>query len=156
MYFNATLLGQAISFALFVWFCMKYVWPPIIAAMNERQARIADGLAAAEKGAEAEEVAKREAEQMIAEAKSQAAEIIAQAQKRSNQMVEEARDEARNEGEKVKAAAQSEIDQGVVSAREALRAQVSSLAVTGAERILGREIDANAHAEALDDLVKQL
>ena len=124
--------------------------------MNERQARIADGLAAAEKGAEAEEVAKREAEQMIAVAKSQAAEIIAQAQKRSNQMVEEARDEARNEGEKVKAAAQSEIDQGVVSAREALRAQVSSLAVTGAERILGREIDANAHAEALDDLVKQL
>ena len=156
MYFNATLLGQAISFGLFVWFCMKFVWPPIIAAMNERQARIADGLAAAEKGAEAEEVAKREAEQLISDAKAQAAEIIAQAQKRSNQMVEEARDEARSEGDKVKAAAQSEIDQGVVSAREALRAQVSALAVTGAERILGREIDANAHAEALDDLVKQL
>lgn len=156
MNINATLLGQAISFSLFVWFCMKYVWPPIITAMNERQAKIADGLAAAEKGAEAEEAAKREAEQTIADAKAQAADIIAQAHKRSSQMVEEARDEARSEGEKVKAAAQSEIEQGVVSAREALRAQVSSLAVTGAERILGREIDANAHAQALDDLVKEL
>ena len=156
MNINRTILGQMISFGIFVWFCMKYVWPPIITAMQERQARIADGLAAAEKGAEAQELAEQAAGETIAAAKSQAAEIIAQAQKRSNAMVEEARDEAQVEADKVKASAQSDIEQEVIAAREGLRGQLSGLAVAGASRILGKEIDASAHAKALDDLIAQI
>jgi len=153
---NLTILGQAISFGLFVWFCMKFVWPPIITAMQERQAKIADGLAAAEKGAEAQELAQKEADELVAAAKSQASEIISQAQKRSNSMVEEAKDEARTEAEKVKQSAQADIEQEVVAARENLRGQVSTLAVAGASRILSKEIDENAHAKALDDLIAQI
>lgn len=156
MNLNLTILGQAISFGIFVWFCMKFVWPPIITAMQERQAKIADGLAAAEKGAEAQEAAQKEADELVAAAKSQASEIISQAQKRSNSMVEEAKDEARSEAEKVKQAAQADIEQEVVAARENLRGQVSTLAVAGASRILSKEIDANAHAKALDDLIAQI
>ncbi len=156
MNLNLTILGQAISFGIFVWFCMKFVWPPIITAMQERQAKIADGLAAAEKGAEAQELAKKEADEVVAAAKTQASEIISQAQKRSNSMVEEAKDEARSEADKVKQSAQADIEQEVVAARENLRGQVSTLAVAGASRILGKEIDANAHAKALDDLIAQI
>ncbi|MGB0864907.1 MAG: F0F1 ATP synthase subunit B [Granulosicoccaceae bacterium] len=156
MNLNLTILGQAISFGLFVWFCMKFVWPPIITAMQERQAKIADGLAAAEKGAEAQELAQKEADELVAAAKSQASEIISQAQKRSNSMVEEAKDEARTEAEKVKQSAQADIEQEVVAARENLRGQVSTLAVAGASRILSKEIDENAHAKALDDLIAQI
>jgi F-type H+-transporting ATPase subunit b len=153
---NLTILGQAISFGIFVWFCMKFVWPPIITAMQERQAKIADGLAAAEKGAEAQELAQKEADVVVAAAKSQASEIISQAQKRSNSMVEEAKDEARSEAEKVKQSAQADIEQEVIAARETLRGQVSTLAVAGASRILSKEIDADAHAKALDDLIAQI
>lgn len=156
MNLNLTILGQAISFGIFVWFCMKFVWPPIITAMQERQAKIADGLAAAEKGAEAQELAQKEADEVVAAAKTQASEIISQAQKRSNSMVEEAKDEARSEAEKVKQTAQADIEQEVVAARENLRGQVSTLAVAGAARILGKEIDADAHAKALDDLIAQI
>lgn len=156
MNLNLTILGQAISFGIFVWFCMKFVWPPIITAMQERQAKIADGLAAAEKGAEAQEIAQKEADELVAAAKSQASEIISQAQKRSNSMVEDAKDEARSEAEKVKQSAQADIEQEVVAARENLRGQVSTLAVAGASRILSKEIDENAHAKALDDLIAQI
>ncbi len=156
MNLNLTILGQAISFGMFVWFCMKFVWPPIITAMQERQAKIADGLAAAEKGAEAHELAQKEADVLVAAAKSQASEIISQAQKRSNSMVDDAKDEARSEAEKVKQSAQADIEQEVVAAREVLRGQVSTLAVAGASRILGKEIDATAHAKALDDLIAQI
>lgn len=156
MNLNLTILGQAISFGIFVWFCMKFVWPPIITAMQERQAKIADGLAAAEKGAEAQELAQKEADVVVAAAKSQASEIISQAQKRSNSMVEEAKDEARSEAEKVKQSAQADIEQEVIAARETLRGQVSTLAVAGASRILSKEIDADAHAKALDDLIAQI
>lgn len=156
MNFNLTLLGQAISFGVFVWFCMKYVWPPIITALHERQAKIADGLAAAEKGEEAQELAQKKADELVAAAKSQASEIISQAQKRSNSMVDEAKDEARAEAEKVKQSAQADIEQEVVAARETLRGQVSTLAVAGASRILSKEIDADAHSKALDDLIAQI
>jgi len=154
--FNLTLLGQAISFGIFVWFCMKYVWPPIITALHERQAKIADGLAAAEKGAQAQELAEKEADELILAAKTQASEIISQAQKRSNSMVEEAKDEARTEADKVKQSAEADLEQEVVAARETLRGQVSTLAVAGASRILSKEIDADAHAKALDDLIAQI
>lgn len=156
MNINLTLVGQAISFGIFVWFCMKYVWPPIITALHERQSKIADGLAAAEKGAEAQEIAQKEADELVAAAKTQASEILSQAQKRSNSMVEEAKDEARTEAEKVTASAQQELEQEVVAARESLRGQVSTLAVAGASRILSKEIDADAHAKALDDLIEQI
>jgi len=135
---------------------MKYVWPPIITALHERQAKIADGLAAAEKGAQAQELAEKEADELILAAKTQASEIISQAQKRSNSMVEEAKDEARTEADKVKQSAEADLEQEVVAARETLRGQVSTLAVAGASRILSKEIDADAHAKALDDLIAQI
>ena len=156
MNINATLIGQSIAFFLFVWFVMKYVWPPLITALNERKKTIADGLAAAEKGEKAQEVAEAEAQKMLAEARAQANEILAQAQKRSNEIVDEATSAAKEKGEQIAAAAQAEIEQEVVRAKEALRAQVSGLAVMGASKILETEIDANAHAKVLDDLVAQI
>ncbi len=156
MNLNLTLLGQAISFAIFVIFCMKYVWPPIMGALRERQEKIAQGLADAEKGEQKREEAEAEIATMLEEAKSQAAEIVAQAKKRGNDIVEESKSTARSEGERLKEAASSEIEQEVVSARESLRKQVGALAVEGASRILKREVDSNAHAEVIDDLVTQI
>lgn len=156
MNLNLTLLGQAISFAIFVWFCMKYVWPPVLGALNERQAKIAQGLADAEQGAQRREEAEEEIAQLVNEAKAQAAEIVAQAQKRGNEIIEESKAGARAEGDRLKQAAQAEIDQEVVTARETLRTQVSSIAVQGASRILGSEIDPAAHAKVLDDLIEQI
>jgi len=153
---NLTLLGQMISFAIFTWFCMKYVWPPVLAALNERQAKIAQGLADAEQGAQKREEAEQEIADLLADAKSQAAEIVAAAQKRGNDIIEESKDGARSEGERLKQSAQAEIDQEVVQAREALREQVSAIAVSGASKILGTEVDAKAHAKVLDDLVGQI
>jgi len=153
---NLTLIGQAISFAIFVVFCMKYVWPPIMTAMRERQAKIAEGLAAAERGAQAQEVAQQEAASALAEAKAQAADIIAQAQKRGNEIVEEAQASARSEGERLVASAHAEIEQERIRAQEALRKQVGSVAIAGAEKILRSEIDQKAHGKVLDDLVAQI
>jgi len=153
---NLTLLGQMISFAIFTWFCMKYVWPPVLAALNERQAKIAQGLADAEQGAQKREEAEQEIADLLADAKSQAAEIVAAAQKRHNDIVEEASVDARSKGEQMIQSAQAEIDQEVVQAREALREQVSAIAVSGASKILGTEVDAKAHAKVLDDLVGQI
>lgn len=156
MNLNLTLLGQAISFAFFVWFCMKYVWPPVLAALNERQAKIAQGLAAAEQGAQQREEAEQEIADLLNDAKAQAAEIVAQAQKRGNEIIEESKDGARSEGERLKLSAQAEIEQEVVQAREALRQQVSTIAVQGATKILGTEIDEKSHAKVLDELVAQI
>jgi len=135
MNINATLIGQTISFLLFVWFCKKYVWPPMVEAMQERQNQIADGLAAAEKGQEAQEVAEKEAAQMISDAKTQAAEIIASAEKRGNAVVDEAKTTATTEKERIVASAMSEVEQEVHTARESLRTQVSSIAVAAASKI---------------------
>ena len=156
MNMNATLLGQTIAFFLFVWFCKKYVWPPMISAMEARQAEIADGLAAAEKGQQAQEVAEQEAAKLISDAKAQAADIIASAEKRGNTVVEEAKEAATSEKQRIIASAEAEVEQSVHSAREALRGQVSSIAVSAASKIVDKEIDEKAHSALLDDLVQQL
>lgn len=156
MNLNLTLLGQAISFAIFVIFCMKYVWPPIISAMRERQAKIAKGLADAEQSEQRREEAEQEIAALLQDAKNQAAEIISQAQKRSNEIVEEAKDAARTEGDRIKATAQAEIEQEVVRVKEDLRKQVGAIALSGAEKILGTEVNSDAHGRILDDLVAQI
>lgn len=156
MNINATLIGQTLSFFLFVWFCKKFVWPPMVNAMQERQTQIADGLAAAEKGQQAQEVAEKEAAELISQAKSQAAEIIASAEKRGNTVVDEAKATATSEKERIVASAQAEVEQDVHAAREALRGQVSSIAIAAASKIVDKEINEAAHADLLDDLVAQL
>jgi F-type H+-transporting ATPase subunit b len=156
MNINATLIGQSIFFFAFIWFVMKYVWPPVIAALEERKKKIADGLAAAERGKHEKELAQQHAKEELAEAKKQAADIIAQAQKRSNEIVDEAKDAAKEEGERIKAAAQSEIELEINRAKEQLRVQVATIAVEGAEKILKAEIDAKKHERVLDELAAQI
>jgi F-type H+-transporting ATPase subunit b len=153
---NVTLLGQMITFSLLVYFTMKKVWPPIMQAMQERQKRIADGLAAAERGAHEQELAAEKAALTISEAKQQAAEVINQAQKRAGEIIDEAKTQAREEGQRQLAAAQAEIGQETTRAREQLRGEVSALALAGAEKVLGREIDAKAHGELLKSLTAEL
>ncbi len=156
MNINATLIGQAISFAFFVWFCMKFVWPPIANALEERKKKIADGLAAAERGKHEQELAEQRATEVIGEAKQEASNIIAQAQKRASEIVEEAKETARTEGERIVNAANAEIEQEVNRAKEHLRGQVVSIAVAGAGKVLNREIDDKAHDDLLKDLVSQI
>jgi F-type H+-transporting ATPase subunit b len=156
MNINATLIGQSIFFFAFIWFVMKYVWPPLIAALEERKKKIADGLAAAERGKHEKELAQQHAKEELAEAKKQAADIIAQAQKRSNEIVDEAKDAAKEEGERIKAAAQTEIELEINRAKEQLRVQVATIAVEGAEKILMTEIDAKKHERVLDELAAQI
>ena len=156
MNFNATLIGQSITFIVFVWFCMKYIWPPLMAALDERNARISEGLAAAQQGQQDLEDAQVKVGESLNDAKQQAQEIINQAQKRANEIVDEAKDAARDEAEKIKVAASADIDQQITSAREELRKEVSSIALAGAEQILKREVDAKAHAAVLDELVTQI
>lgn len=156
MNINLTLIGQLLAFIVFVWFTKKYVWTPIIAALNERKAKIADGLAAAERGQHEQELAKERVVEELKGAKAQAAEIINQANKRANEIVDEAKDHAKVEGERILTAAQAEIEQETNRAREELRGKVAQLAVSGAEKILRREINADAHSEVLDTVAKQL
>ena len=156
MNINATLIGQSIAFFLFVWFCMKFVWPPIMSALEERKKKIADGLAAAERGKHEHELAQKRAKDVIQEAKEQAANIIAQAQKRASEIVEESKETARTEGERMISAASAEIEQEVNRAKEQLRGQVVTLSVAGAAKVLDREIDESAHDELLQDLVSQI
>lgn len=156
MSINATLLGQMIVFGIFVWFTMKYVWPPLMTAMRERQKRISEGLAAAERGARELNEATEKAENTIREAREQAQEILSNAQKQANETIERSREEARAEGERQKESAREEIDQAVSHAKDELRREVGRLAVVGAERILKREIDAEAHNDIIDDLVGQI
>ena len=156
MNINFTLFAQAIVFTAFIWFTVKFVWPPLLRAIEARQKQIADGLAAAELGKKSLEVSSKQAEQAIQEARMRAAEIIAQAEKRDAQMVEAAKVAAKSEGDREKAAAKADIQQEAQRAREQLREQVAALAVAGAEKILRREVDAKAHAELLDGIKKQL
>jgi F-type H+-transporting ATPase subunit b len=153
---NATLLGQAIAFAIFVWFCMKYVWPPLMAAIEERQKKIADGLSAAERAEKDLDLAKANASDRIKEAKQAAAEVIEQANKRKLQILDEARDEAIVEREHLIAQAEAEIESLRVRARDDLRKQVAALAVAGAEKILERSIDKEAHKDILDSITAKL
>jgi F-type H+-transporting ATPase subunit b len=156
MNINLSLFAQAAAFALFIWFTVKFVWPPIIRAIEQRQKMIADGLAAAERGKQDLELASRRAEDLIREAKEQAQEIIAQADKRAAQLVEEGKVGAKAEGERIVAAAKAEIAQEVARAKDTLRAQVGVLAVQGAEKILRREVDAKAHADLLNAVATEL
>lgn len=156
MNINLTLIAQLISFAVFVWFTMKFVWPPIVKALEERKAKIADGLAAAERGQHEQELAEKRAAEHLHEAKQQAAEIIAKAEKRASEIVEEAKDDARTEGDRLVTAARSEIEQETNKAREVLREKVAELAVAGAEKILRKEIDAAKHQDIVTALAKQI
>lgn len=156
MNINATLLAQAIMFALFVWFCMKLVWPPIMHALAERQKRIADGLAAADRAKHELELAAKKSAQEIRVAKEKASAIIALAEQRAAELIEEAKANAKVEGERIIAGAKAEIEQEINRAKEALRKEVAQLAVAGAEKILRREIDAKAHSDMLTAIANEL
>jgi F-type H+-transporting ATPase subunit b len=156
MNLNLTLVAQAITFSLFIWFTVRFIWPPLLRVMEQRQKTIADGLAAAEQGRRALESSTREADQEFKRARERAAEILSQAEKRAAQLVEEAKGAAKQEGGRELAAARAEIEQEVTRAREQLRDRVASLAVAGAEKILRREVDARAHGELLESIKRQL
>jgi len=156
MNINFTLIAQAIAFAVLIWFTVKFVWPPLLKAIETRQKEIADGLAAAADGRNALEAAAKKSEVTLTEAKQKASEIIARAEKRGTQIIEEAKANAKAEGERIIAGAKAEIDQEVNRAKEGLRAQVSTLAIAGAEKILRKEIDAKAHSELLSKLAAEL
>ena len=156
MEIGMTLLGQALSFALLIWFTVKFVWPPLMAAIEERQQRIAEGLAAADRSQKDLAQAQDKVNEALKEARVKANEIIEQAHQRSLQMIEQAKQDAIVEAERQKALAAADIDAASNRAREELRAQVSALAITGAEKLLRREIDPNAHKALLDELAAQL
>jgi F-type H+-transporting ATPase subunit b len=153
---NLTIIGQAIAFAIFVMFCMKYVWPPITAAMAERKKKIAEGLDAADRAERDLRLAQERAADDLRESKVQAAAIIEQANKRANLIIEEAKEQAREEANRVKAAAQAELNQEINQAKEALRSQVVVLAVAGAEKILEASVDQKASAKLVEKLAAEL
>jgi F-type H+-transporting ATPase subunit b len=156
MNINLTLLAQAATFAIFIWFTAKFVWPPLLRAIETRQKQIADGLAAAERGRQDLELASRRAEGIVSEARGRSQEILAQTDKRAAQIVEEAKIQAKAEGDRIITGAKAEIDREVFRAKEALRTQVAMLAVQGAEKILRREVDARAHADLLNAVAAEL
>lgn len=156
MNINLTMLAQIVSFAILIWFTVKFVWPPLLTAIETRQKTIADGLAAAERGKHDLELAAKRASQEMHTAKEKASDIIAQAEKRAIEIIEEAKANAKVEGNRIIAGAKAEIEQEVNRAKEGLRKQVSDLAVAGAEKILRREIDAKAHADLLDVIANEL
>ena len=156
MDFNLTLIGQSLAMLLFVWFCMKYIWPVIIGAIETRQTEIANGLAAAEQGQSSLSVAKVEADKILAAARDQARGIVEQANSRANGIVEQAKADGESARRSQIEAARAEIGVETNRAREELRAQVAQIAVAGAEKVLGREIDANAHRDLLGKLAAEL
>jgi F-type H+-transporting ATPase subunit b len=156
MSINATLIGQMITFTLLVWFTMKFVWPPIIQALEERKSKIAEGLAAAERGQEEIKLAEKQARKILREAKEQASEIVSAAQKRANEVVDESKLNAQQEGERMILAANAQIEQASQQARETLRKEVSSLALLAAEQILKEEIDKAKHQEIINKATEKL
>lgn len=156
MNINMTIIGQVIWFALFVFFCMKLVWPPISRALEERKQKIAEGLSAADRAERDLELAQEKATANLKESKEKAAEIIEQANRRAGQIVEEAKDDARTEGERLIAKAQSDIDQEINQAREQLRKDVAVLTLNGAEKVLASEVNQSAHKQMLDELAAEL
>jgi len=153
---NATIIGQIIAFFMFVWFCQRFVWPPITKALEERQKKIADGLEAASRAGHNLEMAQGRAAEMLKEAKVNSAGIIDQANKRASQIVDEAKEKAREEGNRLIAGAQAELDQQVNRAREQLRLQVAGIVVAGAEKILQASVDEKTHASLLDKLAASI
>lgn len=156
MNINFTLFAQAISFAAFIWFTVRFIWPPLLAAIEERQAKIAEGLAAADQGSRSLEEAQVRIQTMVDEARGQARQILDQAQVRANGIIEEARTTADQERERIIASAKAEVDQQVNRARDELRGQVAAIAVAGAEKILAREIDTRTHQDLLNKLAAQI
>jgi F-type H+-transporting ATPase subunit b len=154
--FNATLIGQTFAFVVFVWFTMKFVWPLLLKQMHDRETRIADGLAAAEKGQKALEEAEIRLTELVDDGKQQAAEIISQAQRRGDEIVEESKSTAKSEGQRLIHAAEAEIERDKTQAREDLRKEVATLALAGVEQILMREVDRNAHNEIITKLSSEL
>ncbi|MGR8999878.1 MAG: F0F1 ATP synthase subunit B [Gammaproteobacteria bacterium] len=156
MSINATLIGQMITFALLVWFTMKYIWPPLFDSLEERKKKIADGLAAAEKGHEDILLAEKKAKGVLKEAKDQSSEIVTLAQKRANEIVEESKEIAKKEGERLIVAAKAQINQEIQQAKEGLRQEVADLALNAAEQILGAEIDKAKHQDIISKVSNQL
>ena len=156
MNINFTLIAQAITFAIFIWFTVKFVWPPLLNAIEKRQKEIADGLAAANEGKMSLEVASKKNAEALEQTKQKSSEILGQAEKRASQIIDEAKVAANTEAERIKSSAQSEIEQEINRAKEDLRGQISNLAIAGAEKILEKEIDQKAHADMLTKLAKDL
>ncbi|TLX53182.1 F0F1 ATP synthase subunit B [Stutzerimonas nosocomialis] len=156
MNINLTLFGQTFAFAIFVWFCMKFVWPPITKAMQERQKKIAEGLDAAGRAQQDLKLAQEKASHTLRETREQATQILEQANKQANAIVEEAKQQARAEGERLVAGARAEIEQEVNRAKDQLRSQVAALAVLGAEKILESQVDAKVHNDLVEKLASQL
>lgn len=156
MNLNATLIAQVIVFGILVWFVVKHVWPPIMQKLDERADKIAEGLAAAERGKSDFEQAEKKVAELLAEGRTQVAEMVANAEKRAAQIVEEAKDQATSEAARIAAQAKADVEQEVNRAREALREQVATLAVKGAESILRREVDQKQHAKMLSALKQEL
>ena len=156
MNITLTLIMQAAAFAAFIWFTARFVWPPLMRAIEDRQKTIADGLAAGEQGRQSLATAEKRIGDLLTDAKARAAEIVAQGEKFRVDTVEAAKAEAKAEADRIIAGAKAEIDQEVARAREHLREHVAALAVAGAEKILVREVDARAHAELLDAIKRQI
>ncbi|HLQ01842.1 MAG TPA: F0F1 ATP synthase subunit B [Burkholderiales bacterium] len=156
MNFNLTLIAQALSFALFIWFTVKFIWPYLMRKIEERQKQIADGLAAGERGRQQLEAAGKRAHEELAKARERVGEIIGSAEKRDAQMLDEAKAAAKAEADRILVAAKADIDQQIARAKEMLREQVASLAVAGAEKILRREVNAQTHAELLSQLKREI
>jgi F-type H+-transporting ATPase subunit b len=149
---NATLIGQMITFSLLVWFTMKYVWPPLLQSLEERKVKIAEGLAAAEKGKHEMDLAEKRATTLIREAKNQSAEIVNLAQKRAGELVDESKQVARVEGDRIVTAAKAEIEREIQKAREGLRQEVATIAVNAAEQILRQEVNRDKHKAIIENL----
>ncbi len=156
MNINLTLISQAVAFAIFIWFTVRFVWPPLRTAIDNRQKTIAEGLAAAERGKHDLELAARRSADVLRETKEKSTEILAQAERRAQQIIEDAKTAARVEADKVVASAKAEIDQEAERAKQQLRERVAELAVAGAEKILRREVNAAVHADMLASLKQEL
>lgn len=156
MNINLTLFAQAMTFAILIWFTVKFVWPPLLAAIESRQKTIADGLADAERAKHDLELASKRSADILREAKEKAGDIVASGEKRASEIVEQAKAQAKVEGDRIVAGAKAEVDQEVFRAKEQLRTQVSAIALAGAGKILGREIDAKAHNDLLEKLAAEL
>ena len=155
MNFNFTLIGQLLAFILFVWFCIRYVWPPMLQILEEREKEVADGLEAASRGRKELEDANAQREIIVDEAKKEAADLVSQAGQRANQMIEDAKSEALEEAERIKTSAKADLDQAAKKAREEIRSEVATLVVAGAEKILGSEIDQEKNAEIIEEISKE-
>lgn len=153
---NATLIGQFITFSLLVWVTMRFIWPPIMKAMEERKAKIAEGLAAAEKGVYELELSQHKSAELLRDAKIQAADILEQANKRAGRIIDEAKERAREEGNRLIILAKTEIDQERETAKQELRKQLASIAISGAEKILQRHIDTSSDHDLLQQLITEI